>query len=88
MKRIRTPKAAVTTFLAVSMSTGHLGRRSESCSARFSNPLLTLNGYPMNQQRKGVVKQILTEAVDAPNFFNLSDAQRLNWMIERGLRTR
>ena len=38
---------------------------------------------PMNQKKKTIVKQVLTEAVDVPHFFNLSDAQRLNWMIER-----
>lgn len=37
----------------------------------------------MNRQKKPIVKQVLTEAVDVPHFFNLSDAQRLNWMIER-----
>ena len=37
----------------------------------------------MNQKKKTIVKQVLTEAVDVPHFFNLSDVQRLNWMIER-----
>jgi len=37
----------------------------------------------MNQNGRTIVKQVLTEAVDAPHFFDYSDAQRLNWMIER-----
>jgi len=30
-----------------------------------------------------IVKQVLAEAAEAPHFFDLSDAQRLSWMIER-----
>ena len=37
----------------------------------------------MNPSSRTIVKQVLTEAVDAPQFFDYSDAQRLNWMIER-----
>lgn len=37
----------------------------------------------MNQNSRTIVKQVLSEAVDAPHFFDYSDAQRLNWMIER-----
>jgi hypothetical protein len=37
----------------------------------------------MTQSSRTIVKQVLTEAVDAPHFFDYSDAQRLNWMIER-----
>jgi hypothetical protein len=37
----------------------------------------------VKQSTKAIVKQVLIEAAGAPHFFNLSDAQRLNWMIER-----
>lgn len=37
----------------------------------------------MNEQTKAIVKQVLSEAADAPHFFDFSDAQRLNWMIAR-----
>jgi hypothetical protein len=37
----------------------------------------------MIRQAKAIVRQVLSEATDAPQFFDQSDAQRLNWMIGR-----
>ena len=36
----------------------------------------------MNDHAKAIVRRVLSEAANAPHFFDLSDAQRLNWMIE------
>jgi hypothetical protein len=38
----------------------------------------------MDSETKEAVRQVLLEAGSAPNFFDLSDAERLNWMIGRG----
>jgi hypothetical protein len=35
----------------------------------------------MNKQIKQMIGKVLNAASDAPNFFNLPDAERLNWMI-------
>lgn len=37
----------------------------------------------MSDHTKAIVRRVLQEAADAPHFFDRSDAQRLNWMIER-----
>ncbi len=37
----------------------------------------------MQQEAKEAVRQVLSEAGDAPHFFDLSDAERLSWMIAR-----
>lgn len=37
----------------------------------------------MNEQTNQIVKRVLSEAADAQHFFDLSDAQRLNWMTAR-----
>jgi hypothetical protein len=36
----------------------------------------------MNERTKAIVKQVLSKAADAPHFFDFSDAQRLNLMLE------
>ena len=37
----------------------------------------------MQKQAVTAVRQVLSEAGNAPHFFDLSDAERLNWMIAR-----
>jgi hypothetical protein len=42
-----------------------------------------LPGILMRLKNRMIVKQVLTEAADVPHFFDLSDLQRLKWMIVR-----
>jgi len=37
----------------------------------------------MYEETPAIVRQVLTEATDFPAFFDLSDGERLNWMIAR-----
>jgi len=37
----------------------------------------------MSDQTSSIVRRVLSDAANAPHFFDRSDAQRLNWMIER-----
>jgi hypothetical protein len=38
----------------------------------------------MQRDAMDAVRQVLNEAGDTPHFFDLSDCERLNWMIARG----
>jgi hypothetical protein len=38
----------------------------------------------LQHETTDAIRQVLTEAANAPHFFDLSDAERLNWMIARG----
>lgn len=40
----------------------------------------------MQSKPHDAVRQVLKEAAQTAKFFNLSDAERLNWMIERAYR--
>jgi hypothetical protein len=35
----------------------------------------------MNNKIRDVIRRVLKAAANTPNFFDLSDAERLNWMI-------
>lgn len=37
----------------------------------------------MNKRATRAVRQVLNEAGNSPHFFDLSDGERLNWMIAR-----
>ena len=37
----------------------------------------------MSHDKLDAIRQVLIEAAQAPNLFDLSDAERLDWMIER-----
>jgi hypothetical protein len=43
----------------------------------------SVTGNLMNVKNKQIVKAVFIEAVNTPHFFDFSDAQRLNWMINR-----
>jgi hypothetical protein len=38
----------------------------------------------MSRESLNAIRQVLVEAVESPHFFDLSDGERINWMIERG----
>jgi hypothetical protein len=41
-------------------------------------------GGTMSRESLNAIRQVLVEAVESPHFFDLSDGERINWMIERG----
>lgn len=38
----------------------------------------------MSHEAYEVIRRVLEEAIELPSFFDLSDAERVNWMIFRG----
>lgn len=38
----------------------------------------------MSPEAIDVIRRVLEEAIELPSFFDLSDAERVNWMIFRG----